>query len=69
MRYPDPYDYDSPDDYYDAIEVYEEVQRVKRYGCDDGYEPDDEEPEYDYDRVADDYFSQLSDNLEYNKYK
>ena len=68
MRYPDPYDYDSPDDYYDAIEVYEEVQRVKKYGY-DGYEPDDEEPEYDYDRAADDYFSQLSDNLEYNKYK
>lgn len=68
MKYPDPYDYDSPDDYYDAIELYEEVQRVKRFGYDD-YEPDDEEPDIDYDRAADDYFSQLSDNLEYNKYK
>lgn len=69
MRYPDPNDYDSSDDYYDAIEAYEEAQRVKRFGY-DGYEPDDDdEPDVDYDRAADDYFSQLSDNLEYNKYK
>lgn len=68
MRYPDPYDYDSPDDYYDAIELYEEVQRVKKFGYDD-YEPDDEEPDCDYDKAADDYFSERSNNLEYGKYK
>lgn len=69
MRYPDANNYDSPDDYYDAIELYEKIQRIKRYGPDDCDEPEDEEPDVDYDRAADDYFSQLSDNLEYNKYK
>lgn len=68
MRYPDAKNYDSLDDYYDDIELYEKIQRIKRYGY-DGYEPEDEEPDYDYDKEADDYFSQLSDNLEYNKYK
>ena len=68
MRYPDPQDLDSLDDYYDAIELYEEVQRVKKYGY-DGYEPDDDEPDYDYDRAADDYFSERSNSFEYGKYK
>ena len=68
MRYPDPQDFDSSDDYYDAIELYEEVQRVKRFGY-DGYEPEEEEPEYDYDKAADDYFSERSNSFEYGKYK
>lgn len=69
MRYPDPHDYDSPDDYYDAIDDYEAVQRIKRDGY-DVYEPDDdEEPEYDYDKAADDYFSERSNSFEYGKYK
>ena len=68
MRYPDPQDFDSPDDYYDEIELYEEVQRVKRFGY-DGYEPEEEEPEYDYDKAADDYFSERSNSFEYGKYK
>lgn len=42
MRYPDANNYDSPDDYYDAIERYEEIQRIKKFGY-DGYEPDDED--------------------------
>ena len=68
MRYPDPQDFDSPDDYYDAIEMYEEVQRRKRYGY-NGDEPEEEEPEYDYDKAADDYFSERSNSFEYGKYK
>lgn len=68
MRYPDAKNYDSPDDYYDAIEQYEKIQRIKRYGYDD-YEPEDEEPDYDYDKEADRYFSERSNSFEYGKYK
>ena len=46
MRYPDPKNYDCPDDYYDAIEMYEEMQKREKYGY-DGDEPEEEEPEYD----------------------
>lgn len=68
MYYPDPNDFDSPDDYYDAVELYKEEQRRKRYGY-DGYEPEEEEPEYNYDKAADDYFSERSNSFEYGKYK
>jgi len=68
MRYPDAKNYDSPDDYYDAIEQYEKIQRIKRYGY-DGDEPEEEEPEYDYDKEADRYFSERSNSFEYGKYK
>ena len=61
---PNPYDYDSADDYYDDLDNY-----VNQGKCEPDYDGFDDEPEYDYDRAADDYFSQLSDNLEYNKYK
>lgn len=69
MRYPDPKNFDCPDDYYDAIEQYEKIQRIKRYGYDDCDESDDEEPEYDYDKEADRYFSERSNSFEYGKYK
>lgn len=69
MRYPDANNYDSPDDYYDDIELYEKIQRIKRYGYDDVDEPEDEEPEIDYDKAADDYFSERSNSFEYGKYK
>lgn len=68
MRYPDPKNYDCPDDYYDAIEMYEEMQKREKYGY-DGDEPEEEEPEYDYDKEADRYFSERSNSFEYGKYK
>ena len=69
MRYPDANNYDSPDDYYDAIEQYEKIQRIKRYGYDDCDEPEEEQPDYDYDKEADRYFSERSNSFEYGKYK
>ena len=65
MRYPDPKNFDCPDDYYDAVDAYY-AQFEKHY---DGDEPEEEEPDYDYDKEADRYFSERSNSFEYGKYK
>lgn len=67
MRYPDPKNYDCPDDYYDAIEMYEEMQKREKYGYD--AEEREEAENIDYDKEADRYFSERSNSFEYGKYK
>ena len=74
MRYPDPKNYDCPDDYYDAIddyydaiEMYEEMQKREKYGYD--AEEMEENEDIDYDKEADRYFSERSNSFEYGKYK
>lgn len=71
MRYPDPKNYDCPDDYYDAIDDYydaiEMYEEMQKYGYD--AEEREENEDIDYDKEADRYFSERSNSFEYGKYK
>ena len=58
MRYPDPQDFDSPDDYYDALDMYEQ----------NGIEDEDRaEAEYEKMMESRDY-PDISDDEFYRRY-
>lgn len=64
---PDPYDYDSADDYYDDLDNY-----VNQGKCEPDYDEYDFEDEsdydYDYDKAANNYFDQI-DRVREEKYR